>query len=455
MDIAQTRFKEYEQEYQKQKDEETYKFSLPVTCSSLRPSTPLMSPPPLVSSASPLLTSNVPTRTPQPREAPSSRSRSIAADPPERSPSAVGPSVKALVATIESALALERSTVTLNEPASRARSVELTLDSGGCNMGHSVCKLLDAPTGHPTSTSSPGSAGAATVVTVAVEPGGKQSEPAKSSAVLKNQARLTSSDFDKNDPGLTFSSISSSRPSHCVNVAPKLPGIRSKSSPRDNVSANAFCTPQSKFPAPVSAIADTVELGGLGIESAEACTRTSTVERGVHVPAILTRKPNAGWKAWQAAEARLARVHMATTTSSARLSSILHNATLSGTAGSGGQLSSQNHDEMDADTHTLDTARTNAEAPSSSPPASISPPISLAFTPSSSSHSPAHFLVTDYKTSALVSVVVRTGITSQVSHLVVSVHEDPAPWLDWERVGIGTCPWGSNSRRGVIRTAVP
>ncbi|KAJ7021358.1 hypothetical protein C8F04DRAFT_1273776 [Mycena alexandri] len=338
VDIARTRFKQYEQEYQKQKNEETYKSSLPITRSSLRPSaplaspTPLASPAPLVSSASPPSTSTSRTRTPEPtRKALSAFSRSGSADPPERSPSAVGPSVRALVASIESALDLERGAATLNETAPRARSVESTRDSGGRNVWHSACELLDALSGrHPTSTSSPGSAGVATVVTAAVERGGQQSESAKSSAVLKDQVRLTSRDFDKNNPGLTPSLISSSRPSHRVNVAPNLLGIRCKSGLRDN----ALGKPQSKFPAPAPAIADAVELGGLNIETAETRARASTVElgglnietaetrarasaveRGVRMPATLTRKPNAGWKAWQAAEARLARVQIATKTS--------------------------------------------------------------------------------------------------------------------------------------------
>ncbi|KAJ7836735.1 hypothetical protein B0H13DRAFT_2106475 [Mycena leptocephala] len=124
MGLAQTRLKQYEQDYRTQKNEA-------MTCKSSCPMSALprtrLSPPTLAICATsrPILR----THTPKPKcESQSALLRSVAADPPERSTSAAGPSVKTLVAKIETALALEHGTRTPDsESVPRAQPVGSTL----------------------------------------------------------------------------------------------------------------------------------------------------------------------------------------------------------------------------------------------------------------------------------------------------------------------------------------
>ncbi|KAF8217859.1 hypothetical protein K438DRAFT_1952712 [Mycena galopus ATCC 62051] len=214
MAIAELCFKQYDQEYQMQKNESmTYKSSYLATSSPPTRSSPL------VPAHHTMLQSIPRMRIPEPVcKSLNVLLRSVAADPPERFTLAIGPSVKTLVANIESALTLEHG--------------HKSLHPGG--------EQQHAPGGRlPSSTSPPPACSLTTVdkdIAVAVESGGRGFKSAKAHVPLPCAESHTAHNlFDKS---LT---------------------LRLGTSPR----ASAPGAPLSKSPASAVVKNEAVELGGL------------------------------------------------------------------------------------------------------------------------------------------------------------------------------------------------
>ncbi|KAF8139528.1 hypothetical protein K438DRAFT_1995902 [Mycena galopus ATCC 62051] len=214
MAIAELRFKRYDQEYRLQKNESmTYKSSHLTTSSPPTRSSPLM---PAHHSTLQLIPQMC---IPEPvRKSPNVLLRSVAADPPERFTSAIGPSVKTLVANIESALALEHG--------------HKSLHPGG--------EQQHVPGGRlPSSTSPPPACSLTTVdkdVAVAVDSGGRGFKLAKAHVTLPCAESHTARNLF--DESLML----------CLGTSP---------------CASAPGAPSSKSPAPAVVKNKAVELGGL------------------------------------------------------------------------------------------------------------------------------------------------------------------------------------------------
>ncbi|KAJ7834931.1 hypothetical protein B0H13DRAFT_2369596 [Mycena leptocephala] len=182
------------------------------------------------------------------------------------------------------------------------------------------------------------------------------------------------------------------------------------------------------------------ELLGLHIERAESCATASTVERrGRESVNAVEMRADARWRAWQAAEARVAQSHTAAKASTHRLANILHQAMLSSTVGSGGQALIQSNDTsmlLSNQQSTLDEddVRTSEHAGTDHNPSIL---LGTWVIPSSSTspYPPARTLVVDFKKFVLVSAILRAQL---FSHLAWILREQLVPHLEWEREGIGT-----------------
>ncbi|KAF8210231.1 hypothetical protein K438DRAFT_1752981 [Mycena galopus ATCC 62051] len=126
---------------------------------------------------------------------------------------------------------------------------------------------------------------------IRVEHGGlrnKEPQSAKSAASMLDKKSLTSPPVNELLP------IHRATPGISVQhqVEAFVPGIRLKSHLRDNALTMPPVTPPSKSPAPALAIANTVELGGLGTEMAEPCAkRCAELERMNSLATIHSSRP--------------------------------------------------------------------------------------------------------------------------------------------------------------------
>ncbi|KAJ7023889.1 hypothetical protein C8F04DRAFT_1192946 [Mycena alexandri] len=368
------------------------------------------------------------------RKAQSSSPRSVVADPLERSTSATSPSVRALVARIESALAVEHGAAASNESVPRAQLAPKSpapapananaVERGGLQFV-AVGRRAEGSTAergeHTSATAGEKLADprwGAHLEDSAVEdePGGRRCESAKLFAPVPDTDALTLPLVDKVYP------------------------VRSRSRLGDNAPTPTHVSPPSKSPAPALAIADAVELGGLQIGAAEPRANAPTMEDGGRGPVSVPRQQApARWMAWQAAEARRARVQTAAATSTARLTSILRSPMFSSVTASGSQAPLKDHGSsginqwsatlLEDDVRTVENAQTNTSVSFSSSPRFPSPcsPFlrSLA--------TPARLFVVDHRTFALDSAIVRTQV---ISYLVWILREEIVPQLQWDREGI-------------------
>ncbi|KAJ7177664.1 hypothetical protein C8R46DRAFT_1212409 [Mycena filopes] len=316
MALALVRLEQYKQHYQMQKN----------TATDQSASFPAH--PPRIDSSPPALNVDV-TSTPSScaltpkRHSQNALPGSTTADPQEQSTLAAGPSVRALVARIETAVALDR----------------------------------ESP--FPVVTTASGDV---------VEPGGPYENActkAKFAASLNDKKTLTVRDLVHR---YDSTQCATSSIEWCARVLPQVPEIRSSSKLQDHAPEVAQVSSSSKSPAPAPATANAVELGGLPIEMAKPCTRTSAIFHvGRRLASITSkRSPNSGWSAWQAAEARFAQAQSAAKTSARRLAIVTHKKMLF--------MDNQHGTDLRDDTRTLGPPARSCSLPTSP---SARPTISL------------------------------------------------------------------------------